>query len=142
MKHLALILMVKKFCSLLSLWGFCVFLSGLPSVICISLAEWPITSSPLFLIAQFHNARWQICFFKSHPYICFWLCLDCFIEQVQIAEAMDILGNTCLSKNSFLGNRNSEQNVGMNRYLKVLHTEKENNKLTEEATSGQWSGDI
>lgn len=34
----------------------------------------------------------------------------------EIAEAMDILGNICFSKNIFVDNRNYEDNVGINRY--------------------------
>lgn len=49
-------------------------------------------------------------------YIWFWLCLDRFIDQVEVAEAMDLLSNTCFSSNTFVDNRNSEANVGINRY--------------------------
>lgn len=55
-------------------------------------------------------------FLSKLSYILFWLCLDHFIDQVEIAEAMDILGNTCFSKNTSVDNRNSEENVRINGY--------------------------
>lgn len=140
-KHLALLLMFNMSVPHSTLWGFCIFWVGFHQLFeCLWQNDQSLLHRYLLLFSFITQSETSVSFKPS--YIWFWLCLDHCIDQVEIAEAVDLLGNTCFSKNTSVDNKNSEANVGINRCLKVLHTEKENNKLTEKATNGLWSGDI